>query len=334
MNSKKFFSHDSNINFSDYLKNKNGVEILKNLQTKKTNTIHYFLSYDDFILLTKTFFNYLYLDNPCSHVPESLYDSNTSFIFYEKLISHMKDCNNCRFSRDLLHLYDCKELMGILYPYGEYIETNLTGANLELHTRINVENFANSIPEKNKNCKYCTNTNELNNVGNVYPSQNNFIFDDLKKTDNFEQHLRMNAYAVYPHLKTKSEPPRELKNNISHNGQNGNNGSVTKGIENTGSGSDKNTSTSTDIGTNTSEIKNVNNELFLLHKKNRNISTFQKKNNNEINSNTNNNSCSPGKYNTCIKINKSKSPYEIYRIPKENINKSIIPLKKNAKHNK
>ena len=106
------------------MKNKNGIEILKNLKSKKTNTIDYYLSYDDFILLTKTYYNYLDLDTPCSQVPTNLYESNNSFIIYDKLISHMKDCNTCRFSKDILHLYECKELMGILYPYGEYIDNN------------------------------------------------------------------------------------------------------------------------------------------------------------------------------------------------------------------
>jgi hypothetical protein len=38
-------------------------------------------------------------------------------------------------------------------------------------------------------------------------------------------------------------------------------------------------------------------------------------------------------YNTCLKMIKSKSPYEMYYRPKENIKKSIIPIKKNGKKN-
>jgi hypothetical protein len=201
-NYKKFFSHDSDINFSDYLKNKSGVEILKNLQSKKTNTIDYFLSYEDFILFTKTYYNYLYLESPCGQVPSSLYDSNTSFILYEKMLSHMKDCNKCRFSKDILHLYDCQELIGILYPYGEYIETNSSGSNMRLHSKINIEKFYKNHKDTKQNCKSCANNEiELDNAKNMYPSQNNFIQEDLSNKDDFQQHLRMNAYAVYPNIK-------------------------------------------------------------------------------------------------------------------------------------
>ena len=199
---KKFFSHDSNINFSDYLKNKSGVEILKNLQSKKTNTIDYFLSYEDFILFTKTYFNYLYLESPCGQVPSSLYDSNTSFIVYDKMLLHMKDCNKCRFSKDILQLYDCQEIINILYPYGEYIETNLSSSNMHLHSKINIENFNKNSKEKTQNCKSCANNEiEIDIAKNMYPSQNNFIQEDIINKNDFQQHLRMNAYAVYPNIK-------------------------------------------------------------------------------------------------------------------------------------
>ena len=279
---KKIFSNKTDLNFSQYLKNKNGIEILKNLQSKKTNTIDYFLSYDDFILLTKTYFNYLYLDTPCSQVPMNLYESNTSFMIYEKLLSHLKDCNKCRFSKDILQMYDCKELIGILYPYGEYIENNLNSktSDLFLHSKINIDKFC-VKEEKIKNCKYCID-NKKENTENMYPSQNNFIFDINENIDNFEKHSRMNAYAVYPFKPfenisihdpiTKPDPILPVK-----------------------------------IKPYLSPVTRIHNELQTQYQQ--------------------------PDYNTCLKMHKSKSPYEMYYRPKENIKKSIIPIKKNGKKN-
>jgi hypothetical protein len=115
----------------------------------------------------------------------------------------MKDCNKCKFAKDILHLYDCHELIGILYPYGEYIETNLSSSNIHLHSKINLKDFyKKNIKDKKQNCNSCAN-NEfgLDNAKNMYPSQNNFIQEDFTIKDDFQQHLRMNAYAVYPNLK-------------------------------------------------------------------------------------------------------------------------------------
>jgi hypothetical protein len=300
-NYKKFFSHDSDINFSDYLKNKSGVEILKNLQSKKTNTINYFLSYEDFILFTKTYFNYLYLETPCGQIPTSLYDSNTSFIVYEKMLSHMKDCNKCRFAKDILHLYDCQELIGILYPYGEYIETNLSSSNIHLHSKINLKDFYKNTKNIKQNCKSCANNEvELENTKNIYPSQNNFILEDFINTDKFQQHLRMNAYAVYPNLKYDTSQ----KNTV-----------------------DKDTDDKDkEIPLKEEFIqKNTNFEYNSFSDKDYSDKDYSNKNYSENKNSLNNRPI----YNTCMKLNKS------YSNENENINKkkTIIPLKKNAKYN-
>jgi Zn finger protein HypA/HybF involved in hydrogenase expression len=350
-NYKKFFSNNTDINFSDYLKNKSGVEILKNLQSKKINTINYYLSYEDFILFSKTFYNYIYLESPCGQVPSNLYDSNTSFIIYEKLLSHMKDCNKCRFSKDILHLYDCHELMGILYPYGEYIETNILGNNLHLHNKINLENFNINNKEIKQNCKSCgSNEFEIMNGKNMYPSQNNFIQEDIINKDEFEQSLRMDAYSIYPHINNDINSYQNSKvnsytNTIGNSNANANGNANTNTISNTSGNNNSNAYTNTNSNTNAYENANTNTneprndipnylptkEEYNNNKNNFKYHNFSSRNinsnfiYNNTNSNSKNNINDIPIYNTCMKLNKSFS--------KENIKKNIIPLKKNAKYN-
>ena len=197
MNSKRTLANDNHINFNDYLKNKNGIEIIKNLKSKNITNITSFISHEDFILITKSYFQYLYKDTVNVEVPVNLYDSNTSFILYEKLLSHLKDCNKCRFCKDVLKIYDCKELLGTLFPYGEYL-TNKYNSNLYLHNKIDLDNICIQPDITNINeCKVCSLNN--NNVKTeLYPSQNNIIIEPIQEIDNYEKQLKMNAYAIYP----------------------------------------------------------------------------------------------------------------------------------------
>ena len=127
MNSKRVFAHNNDMNFNDYHKNRNGIEIIKNIRSKPIYPLMTtFLSYDRFILITKTYFKYVRKNNIDIRIPVNLYNSNTSFIVYDTMLSHMKDCNDCKYSKDILKLYDCKELNEILYPYGKYLEDNIS----------------------------------------------------------------------------------------------------------------------------------------------------------------------------------------------------------------
>jgi len=197
MTSKRVFSHNSDINFNDYIKNKTGVEIIKNIRSKSYHTVSRFVSYNLFILITKTY--YKYIKNNNIEVPLNIYNSNTSFLVYKTLLSHMKDCCNCKCNKDILKLYDCKAVEGILYPYGKYIENNISN-NIFLHNRINLDNFC--IPCNNTELETTSisdNTDSSKNT-HLYPSQNNFIIESIRDNNTYEQIQRMNAYAVYPNI--------------------------------------------------------------------------------------------------------------------------------------
>lgn len=229
MNSKRVFANDNDTNFNEYTRNKMGIEILKNLRSKKESvTLARFFSYDRFILLTKTYFKYWKKSSHEILIPINIYNTNTSFICYESLLSHIKDCNDCKHCKDVLHLYNCKELKGILYPYGLYIANNIPNG-INLHKRVTLDDWCltceetltldiiNEEPEPDSykdselpsDCSACsssknkinTSTKKINNT-RVFPSQNMFVFgQNHKRNNDYENTQRMNAYAVYPNIK-------------------------------------------------------------------------------------------------------------------------------------
>ena len=231
MNSKRVFANDKDINFNEYTKNKMGIEILKNIRSKKESPVlTRFYSYERFILLTKTYFKYWKKISPEILIPINIYNTITSFVCYQSLLSNIKDCNDCKYCKDILHLCNCncKELKGILYPYGLYISNNIPNG-INLHKRVTLDDwcltceepvplesiYEESEPESEfvvdlpSNCSACSSSkNQIHkskqNTSNthVFPSQNMFVFEQNNKHKNdYENTQRMNAYAVYPNIK-------------------------------------------------------------------------------------------------------------------------------------
>ena len=232
MSSKRVFSHSADINFNDYLKNKNGLEMIKNIKSKKSiPQLLTFVSYSQFILLTKAYFKYY--SCPCFRVSAltDMFNSNTSFVFYQKMLSHLEDCHFCKYCNDVNQLYECKELHNVLYPYANYINTSAPD-ELYLHNRINLhdacnnrrcyyhlelnklfgETTANPVdptcnsctkPQKhtkNNECSECYKNPTNKESFHAFPSQNTFMFQDTKEQDRHEEHLRINAYSKYPNI--------------------------------------------------------------------------------------------------------------------------------------
>lgn len=230
--SKRVFANEKDMNFNEYIKNKMGIEIIKNSKSKNKE-FNYFLSYDRFILLTKTYFKYIQNNSSGIMIPTNIYNTNTSFICYQSLLSHIKDCNHCKCCKDVLKLCECHELKGILYPYGLYISKNIPN-NFYLHKRFTLDDwcidceqtFVTEEHEKEdeekeednakknylSDCSACSDSkSSISNYINkkktydnyVFPSQNAFVFGNKKdKTNNsYENRQRMNAFAVYPNLK-------------------------------------------------------------------------------------------------------------------------------------
>lgn len=198
MSKHRVFANNNILNFNDYLKYKNGKEIIKNIKTKSNSNkiINHFLNYENFILLTKTYFKYFITFGIEIGIPVNIYNSNTSFIVYDCLVSHINGCNTCRGCKDIIDLYDCDAVKGILYPYGKYIEY-VTNPAIFLHNRINLDNTCK--PVRCKNVDIATSVP----VTEFFPSQNNFITQPIQY-DNYSRNKQMNAYAVYPRRCVKS----------------------------------------------------------------------------------------------------------------------------------
>ena len=92
MSSKqRVFSHSSEINYNDYIKNKNSVEILKNIkQNKQFVVVNKYVNHSDLINYTKAYHNYAntnLISNNCNlQATTNLYDSNISFV--NNLVRH------------------------------------------------------------------------------------------------------------------------------------------------------------------------------------------------------------------------------------------------------
>lgn len=212
MNSKRVFANDKDTNFNEYTKNKMGIEILKNIRSKKNSAaLTQFFSYDRFILLTKTYFKYWKKNSPEIMIPMNIYNTNTSFIYYETLLSHIKDCDGCKYCKDISHMCNCKELKGILYPYGLYIANNIPNG-ISLHKRMAIDYWC--LPREDEDAMYrideepdpdCSACLSAPLNTHVFPSQNMFVFGKNYSKEKYqnahENTQRMNAYAVYPSIK-------------------------------------------------------------------------------------------------------------------------------------
>jgi len=144
---KRVFSNNENVNYIDYIKNKQGIEIIKTTISKNKN-LDYFFNYNDFILLTKVYFKYNKLDD-CNLVNlTSIYDANQSFVVYNQVSTHIKTCECCKNSRDLSDLNLCEEIKNILYPLGKII--NNKKDTIYFPKKLNLNNWCKKCSDRNK----------------------------------------------------------------------------------------------------------------------------------------------------------------------------------------
>jgi hypothetical protein len=128
---KRVFANNQDITFHDYLNNKKGVEILKQIKsTTKTNTDAIkmkFLSYNDFMMLTKAFSKNSNIKKTDIH---SMNDKTTGLIYYEKIISHVSECDYCKNNNtNIPSLLLCQNIKNIIYAY----ENNFSNTNTNVY---------------------------------------------------------------------------------------------------------------------------------------------------------------------------------------------------------
>lgn len=128
---KRVFANNQDITFHDYLSNKKGVEMLKQLKsTTKTNTNTNkikVLSYNDFMMLTKAFSKNSNIKITDIH---SMNDNTIGLIYYEKIISHISECDYCKKNNtNIPSLLLCDKIKNIIYAY----ENNFSNTNTNVY---------------------------------------------------------------------------------------------------------------------------------------------------------------------------------------------------------
>ena len=192
---RRIFSNENDLTFNEYLSSKKGIEILKNLKfnNKKNrdvkidnnNNIISYLSYNDFLTLSKSFFKNTYKNEINCNAPFSLSDAKSSYICYDKINKHIEYCNDCKKNTDINNLCACKEIKNILYPYGNY---NAIENQLIFPKKINLNKWCSSCKNV-KNCDCNCNKlykNELNNNADGSSCQINYDFDDNLTNINYD----------------------------------------------------------------------------------------------------------------------------------------------------
>lgn len=138
---QRVFSHLTNINYNDYIKNKIGVEILKNIKSNQNNsnvnnlTIKKFASHNDLINLTKTYYNYYNLDKYSLQPTKDLYNSNNSYVD-SKLYNIYNDSSYVTTCNNSIFYNDCQDRSELLYPYGVY-SSNAVNPYLHFNLDLN-----------------------------------------------------------------------------------------------------------------------------------------------------------------------------------------------------
>lgn len=183
---RRVFSNETDMSFDEYLSSKKGIEILKTMKNQlknnrnvkiQNNNIISYLSYNDFLNLSKTFFNNTYKKDTNCNAPFSISNIKTSYICYEKINAHIKNCSLCKNNTDVNSLCNCKEIKNILYPYGNYYATE---KQLFFPNKINLNEWCN-LCKNNKNCDCNKNNiseNNWNNDDNNSNTDINYDFDE------------------------------------------------------------------------------------------------------------------------------------------------------------
>lgn len=149
---QRVFARSESNNYNDYLKMKNGETLLKNY--KKDVCLNRFLNYNDFLIMTKSYYNHLH-SNECNvQLQTNMYETNQSFIRYQALKNHVNSCNYClklQKNNTLAPSFDniqCYQLLNILYPYGVY--EDICKPIIYFPNKLNLKDWC--LQKKRRNC--------------------------------------------------------------------------------------------------------------------------------------------------------------------------------------
>jgi hypothetical protein len=121
MSKKRVFANNNDINYQDYMNNKKGIAMIQNQKSIGRQRIQRFLSYQEFIILTRTFFLYSQKRRNLFKAPFTIYQATISKVSFDKINNHIPACDFCFYARDPEDFLKCREIQNILYPYGHYL---------------------------------------------------------------------------------------------------------------------------------------------------------------------------------------------------------------------
>jgi len=141
---QRVFAHSDSMNYNDYLKMKNGQTMLKTCKNSNNDgCLNYFLNYQDFLILTKSYYNHLN-SNKCNlQFQTNMYETNQSFIRNQAVLNHVNSCNYClKFKKtnsftNSLDKNTCYQLLSILYPFGVYEDINKSNIYFPSKIKLN-----------------------------------------------------------------------------------------------------------------------------------------------------------------------------------------------------
>jgi len=185
-------------NYTDYIKNKNSIEIFKNIkntqyQNNNPNNfiIKKFSSHGDLINFSKSYYNYFNLNNYSLKSTKDLYDANISVKNGNNLLSNKTGgdvCNNSVYYDECLQLSKL-----ILYPENYYFSNDLSGTYLHFNLDLNkwcdnkilfdynkIYNFDSNININIDGFNGCKNSSECNNVFQSIAEDDSNVANDTK----------------------------------------------------------------------------------------------------------------------------------------------------------
>jgi hypothetical protein len=168
---QRVFSQSTDINYNDYIKNKNSIEIFKNIKNNHGHShnpnnliIKKFTNHQDLINFTKTYYKYVNLNKYSLEATMNLYNSNISIVdvnLNNNLKRENDDCNDCHNSN---YYNECLKLSQILYPESYYVSNNLSGGGVYLHFNLDLNKWCvnKTLLDYNKIYNFHNNNNNIN----------------------------------------------------------------------------------------------------------------------------------------------------------------------------
>jgi hypothetical protein len=121
MSKKRVFSNNKDINYQDYMNNKKGIALIHYQKSIGRQKMNRFLSYQEFLILTRTFFLYSQKHRNLLKAPFTIYQATISKVSYDKTNEHISSCDFCLHVKDPQDFLKCREFLNVLYPYGHYL---------------------------------------------------------------------------------------------------------------------------------------------------------------------------------------------------------------------